>query len=1848
MTDSRSRTRRTTQRSSKRAAKHTSKKKTSPATESDHPSVAVASEGARAVLTGRSERARHPWLALGLILGFAASIVGGLWFVYASGMVANRFKPDIERELSKALNRPVVIERLEGGIFDRVVLRHVTIGAPASDAKSLEITIERVVVRYSLWDILVKKKALADGLREIQLIRPLIRFERDAQGQWHHPNLIAWTNPDDPSKLTTIPPIKVTLTQGEIRFSDPKRTTSLHHVRGMLNLKDPTQVPLYLSGRTDSQRLQNVKVSGELNLNRRQFRVGLSAEHIRLRPVERLAQVSSFFEVMDGEATVSLKAASRETRPNDLIPGVDVRGKLILENCELATSVIKEPLKGLYGVTVWDNDRITLKNMQALLGKTVWLAHGQVEHLKDPFISIKVQSDHLKLSDLVGTFPKLGQLKTVGEGSAVILIKGTVPDLVATATIRLANGKIGQMPIKNFESICKYTKGELKLLLAKGIVAHGTAEGQGKIVFSEDTRRSPSLEFKLRGQNLEMGELASLFKFTALRGTANAELMVNGTLEEPTLRGDVDAASIRAGQNEFKNIKGTVLYSPQTVSFSAKTQWGELPDLTLALQMDRRKQGWKIQPLRVFLKNEEVFSADGLYNVDGKKNMDIRFRGNKLPIAQSPLIPAAWKHLNGWFAVNGTCLGTLEHPQVRLKFSTPRLLRDSDLSIPVRGDVELDTRWLRIHTLNVDANHASISGIIDLDQKSIQTLALQLERFSLAQLMPMAGVSTKVQGWVQGSIQLNGSFQQIQSKGEVTFQDVHGYGIQAQTGKLLFSGTGNNMWIKHLEFLQEQGKFNATIETNFSKNGFFRARAWMDRFSVNQRLWTGDLKIDGTPKASHPSDYELSLSVSNLETDGRSLPPAIGQCLWQSAEKSFVVRTLNWGPDLNFSGQIGWDKSVSMQIQCLLDNSRLKAIRDILQKDARPLKEPLSGVLRGQWFKQQWQADYNLTLGGGEVNGTTFWTTSSGTTPTASQTTLRLVNVKSQTLGDLFMVSKPADVPDTKLTGILNYKSSTTALPVMSGTLTCEQFKYGLWSFSKLKTSWESQGDRLEIKSLEGIQPDGFIKSNNFIWQARPDGTYTFNGEVITSNFYYLFKRFHGHLRLKGTVASLNPFELSLNAASPDFALHNYPYGDLRVDLHYKNSELRFQSVPGLPYRVVGHAFISEDGSVDFKRLEIGDSTVTKRASATGFIDAAGKGRSNFLVNVFAVPADAIARSFGWPQPWTGMAKGSVLYTDPGNINDVKIKVKIENGSVLDIPFDTFSGTVTIDHDWLYFKSPEDEPVPADPALREGCILRRGDKYTMIMKGKLPLPMTDAAEKAMRGAEMDLRVVLPEGDLAYLVMIPYFSAASGKSHLDLNIRGTLDYPTLSGSAWVQDGSISPRFFTPRIDHVNAEFKFDNNKTFIQRLDGQVGEGTMTIKNGSAAPWGMVFRRLFPDELNLVVETSNGRLRLDSTSDFEFITAWMTGRITLNGTLDNPRLGGIIELSDGNFTYPPKPLTPFATNQKGGNLQYDGLKIITHKNFWFANEMVRGQIKPDNSVVFRGGKNDFAGDGRIAISKGFFTYMDANFTLDSSRETTLTFQGRETPVLYTVAKTTIRDVQIKDEGRLREVTIYLTVKGPLGALKLELTSEPTMSQAQIMSLLTLGEDYSSWTQEQMDEKVQSAGARMLGRWAGSIIGQEIKNRIKKIAPVDVVDIRFGGVEKVAGNIAAGSGNSGTATNGTGNSETTGMSLLQDTQIDLGKYLTDDLYLNYRATLKDKNAEHGGGGGLAWQSLLGVEYNLGSSRKLKVTKDFDVDSGQEFYVGIESRTEFKSWKPTESEGNTAAGRSVSPKSLTPVRK
>ncbi|MBN1595365.1 translocation/assembly module TamB domain-containing protein [candidate division FCPU426 bacterium] len=1777
---------------------------------------------------GRIQKARHPLFSLFLPFGVAFIIVGGFWLASSSGVVANRYKPQLEQELSKALQRHVSVGHLEGGIFDRVVLRDILLSTRTQVPESLDITIRRVVVQYSLWDILVRKRSLADSIHSIQLIHPLIQFERTPAGKWRTPHLVFGFPPAltaGPAAPAAVPPIRFSLVGGEIRFTDGLHTASIRRLKGLLNLKDPAAARLYLSGRTDDNRRQNVRMSGILDVPGNSFRLHMKASRMALSPFGRVAHLSEYFEFTGGQADLELSLATRPPTDQDLIPGVGVKGKLILYDLSLKTHWLRESLQNIFGVVFLQDRDITLKSMQAILGKTAWTARGKIQNIQTPAINIRVESDELELSDLIGFFPRLAQLHASGTGKAAILIKGQAPDLAVTANFNMSTGSIGKMEIRRVEVITRYHARELRLLLARGIIAQGWLEGRGHILLPENEQEPAIVAFRGDARNVSVEDITGLLGLEGMKGRLGGLLTISGSMRHPSLYAELTAPQVSVSKTILRNIKGRLAYNDESLQLYFNTDWGPLQNAQVNMEIKKRERGWWLKQFSMTRGQRQLLQASGDWNVGQPEALRGKIQAQELPIQTIPLLPSELRHLNGTVNFTGEVTGTWRDPHLNGRFNTPALILKKGKNLDARGELHVSLQAIRFSNIGIDRSRLAFNGQLGFGKQSHIAGDIVFNGMPVKHIAFLGGWEPpkKTDGTIRGSIKLSGGFKQLKSSGDIHLDRFEYGNIHASSGSLDFSTNGWRVWIKEMELVQPQGKFNAVLETELGKNaGPFQILVWMKTFAIGKRFWTGDLKVKGSYEdVKKQQKYTADLSLDNLEVDGQVLPAAHGEVMLEG--NKVKLTHFYWGKDFSCSGAYSLGSVRQGQAQIAFTHSNLRALRTVFASKPEALTEFVTGIVTASLQDQQVGVNWRLETAQGLLQGQAGGKLSRENKMERFQGQLQLQDINTPTLFDLFLLAEPKHAPQGIITGQLAFAGGQGKLDNFAGNLQFTDFIFGRWNFKTLKTAWESNGTNIVITELHGIQPRGSLQSEKGLILRKADGSLDVSLQLLADNFFFFSRRYHGHFTVAGKL-EVSPFDLQLAVASSDFQLNLYPFNDFRAHVRYYGENLSIRTPADYPYQIYGDLGLPPGGDVIFRRLTISDQRQV-------YVDVQGKiegqGKSDLLVKVKNVPADVLARSLGWPQPWTGMVSGSFRYTDPNHVTRFDINVKIDNGSVLNLPFDTFFGQIVVDNDWLNFVGAEGS-----------CVLRRFGKYTILLSGKLPLPQSDQAAEALKGAEMDLRVKMAEGDLSYITFIPYFAHATGKSTLDLRVKGTMDYPSLNGRASVEKGTLWPRLYTPEITHLDADIRFEDNKMYVNKLEGRIGKGRLLIMPGPAGDWVSVFRRLQPHELNLRLESGEKPIRLDTTEDVEFVTADAKVNLVLAGTMESPVLGGTLELSDGQFTFPAKALTKFTKESKPSNMGYDQFKMISRKNIWYYNDMVRAQIKPDQAVVLNGNRHMFSAEGRVMVSKGSFTYLETDFTLDPNEETALSCQGREKPRLDALAKTVIRNVHLKDEGLSRDVTIYLRVRGALGALKITLESEPALTQAQIMSLLTLGEDYSNWSQEQIDQKVQAAGARVLGRLAGNLIGREIEKSIKKITPLDVIDIRLGGVEKLADNIMSG-GNTVSAESG-GNSDITGTSLLQDTQIDVGKYLTDDLFLNYRGILKDRGEEKGG---LAWQSYLGLEYNLDSSKKFKIYKNFDVDSDQELFWGIEGRVQFEGWNP---EKDTKEEKTVLPTKSRPL--
>ncbi len=1780
----------------------------------------------------RIQKARHPLFALMISSLIIGSIVAGLWILSSSGVVTRRFKPQLEVELSKALSRTVTVDKIEGGLFDRVVLKGITISSP-EQKDSLAITIDRVVVQYSLWDILVRKRPLAESLHQIQLIKPLIEFKRSPEGKWQGPSFqIARTHrlvagPAAPAPFT-FPKIKIMLYDGELRLLNQQASTSIKKIRGMLNVKDPMAARLYLSGKTDEHRRQNIKLSGIMDLTANVYRLNLEAMKMKLRPIERVIKVSEDFELASGEADLNLKIRSRSPRSLDLIPGAELKGRIVLYDAAVKTNLTGEMIRNLYGVVAIDNRDLNFKNVQALLGKTSWTGSGWLRDLQNPMLDLQVKSERLELADLTKSLPRFQRLNTSGAAQAQVRISGRLPQVAATLNLKMDAGKIGQVKIRHFESISKYQSGELNLLQAKGVLARGWIEGSGKIILPEGQDDPGQVEFTGRAQNLELTDLGSWAGLTHVKGKVNGLVKLNGSLNDPTLTATVQSTQVDLWGSTLKRLHGSFTSTQKNMALLVSTNWGPIKNATLKVVASHPDASWRIEQLELSQNKKRLVKADGFWSGPVEDTIAANIHANRLPLNLIPVLPPALNYLNGHISFDGQWTGRLTSPVFQGRFHTDALHYIGHTAIDARGKVSIAKDRIELKDIWVDGKKLYLTGSLNMGFSRVMTVAARFNGLRLDHLAGLLGYreAASVTGRLRGQVELNGPAKRLKSTGALTLANVHWGALEARDGVVNFSSSGDQFWLKEFRLRQKQGVFNAVLETGLDfDQGDFNLLVWMEHFEVAKRAWTGDLKIKGVHEVvDGQPQHRGSITLNRFKMDGRNLDALAGR--FQFGRQVLWLKDLNWGRSITMNGQVQTGPRKQGQLNFSLKKADLSTLRSLLAPGRPPLHQPVSGEGQVNWSAAQSTLSTTLTLDKSRQLSATMALEGLGSgQPIKFKGHVKTQAVPLAWLLDMLLAETYEKAPRGNLTSDLTFSGKSGRLQTLKGRVSADQFKHGSWNFTHLQADLNLEKNQLTINDLEGRQAQGSIKAVKLTCQRNPKDYWTVDSGFEADHFNFLSRKFNGHLAVTGNIKLKPVYDMTLEVASQDFGIDLQSFGLLKAIINYQDKQVRIRTTPDLSYHLEAALTAPPDGALIFNQLQLQHAGKVL-ISGKGRID--GQGTSDILFDINDVGADIIAKTLGWPQAWTGRAFGSVHYTDPSKIPHFEIAVKIENGSVIDLPFDIFSGKILIDHDWLYFKGPQ-----------EGCLLQRTGKYNLKLSGKIPLPQTAKAVKAMEGEEMDVQVTMPQGDLDFLRFIPYIASGSGKSALALTVKGTMDYPSLNGTIRIENGTVYPRYYAPKIDHLFADLQINDNKLVARRFEGKVGEGRLVISAGKTKKWLTEFRRLVPHELNLHLQSRDGRIKLDNTEDFEFVSALADVDLTITGTLENPVLGGDLALSDGQFTFPAIPLTPFAKNVKGGAVSYDHLKLTSLKNLWFYKDVVRAQLAPQQSVVLNGDKYQFRGDGHIVVARGSMIYLNNEFTLDPNEATELIFRGKDLPRLSALTKTTIRNVQIKDEGHSRDAIIYLRVEGQVGALKLKLSSDPEMTQAQIMSLLTLGEDYSNWSQAELEQKIQTAGARVLGRLAGNLIGREIEKSIKKITPLDldVIDIRLGGMEKLAGSIMSGS-NTTNASTGSGGG-VTGTSLLQDTQIDVGKYLTDDLFLNYRGILKEREADQGN---LTWQSYLGLEYNIDPSRKIKVYKNFDTDSDQELFWGIEGRVHFDSWAPKEHDGN----RRQNPHSVNPT--
>ncbi len=296
-----------------------------------------------------------------------------------------------------------------------------------------------------------------------------------------------------------------------------------------------------------------------------------------------------------------------------------------------------------------------------------------------------------------------------------------------------------------------------------------------------------------------------------------------------------------------------------------------------------------------------------------------------------------------------------------------------------------------------------------------------------------------------------------------------------------------------------------------------------------------------------------------------------------------------------------------------------------------------------------------------------------------------------------------------------------------------------------------------------------------------------------------------------------------------------------------------------------------------------------------------------------------------------------------------------------------------------------------------------------------------------------------DGTVDLDILHQFVSSIDSKGELDVHItsQGGADQPAMQGKVQVKNAVFSSQTLPVSVEGLNGEIALSGNRAVINNLSGTVGGGkvsaTGSFDGGRAAHFAVA------------VNAQSVRIRYP-----EGLRSVVSAQINATGSPDSSALTGRVTVDSLGFTQ-AFDLSKFAaalseTSGGGSSSGFEqkmklNVAVLSAQDLNLANSQVSLGGSANLNLV--GTLADPVVLGRVALTNGDVFFLNKRFAVQSG---TIEFANpaRTQPVLNLYVTTTIEQY---------DVTLKLV--GPLNRLRTSYTSQPSLSQADIIHLLAFG-------------------------------------------------------------------------------------------------------------------------------------------------------------------------------------------------
>jgi len=592
--------------------------------------------------------------------------------------------------------------------------------------------------------------------------------------------------------------------------------------------------------------------------------------------------------------------------------------------------------------------------------------------------------------------------------------------------------------------------------------------------------------------------------------------------------------------------------------------------------------------------------------------------------------------------------------------------------------------------------------------------------------------------------------------------------------------------------------------------------------------------------------------------------------------------------------------------------------------------------------------------------------------------------------------------------------------------------------------------------------------------------------------------------------------------------------GDLQKPFQFTSKgkwQIAQKNLPLLSFETLeGHAFDNPITLVEPLTLEFQDD----RVELSPFFIAIGPGSLyaaldytpsfiQFTMRIKKLPL-AIAHLFAPEFPLRGFAAGQIfLFGSPsaprGQLQIDFSDVKLEEEAFTHFP--PLQMTV--------------QAALVDEVLECSARITGIEKNPLKAEAKIPFALSILPFKSKIKHDQPLTVQMhghgPVSPILSLFVVDKTSI-EGEAELHLGIEGTFNSPKVNGYAILRNGYFESLTSGATLHAINAKIVGKGNELILEyftandAFDGSVaGQGKLWLDSKRKFPFESYFEL---NQLHLI--------------QIDFVQAIASGKLTLAGNQESGGLSGTLISNKMKMTIPnqipeltqtvevtyinlPKNEVPPASYQKKTSewplklnieLQFPSKTTLGAKGLtseWQGNLLLKGYA--DAPLL----------EGKLRATKGDYLLNGKKFLL---KEGSVLFSGDP------MADSTLYVVGAMDLGK---IVAELIVKGPIKDPTVSLTSNPPLSQQEILSWLLFGKGLSEISPYQGDQLTAS-----LADLSSTDEGPDLLTKIRNKTGIDRIDIN-----------RSGEGDSG------------------DVSFEVGKYITQGTYVSVSKNMGTESNE-----------------------------------------------------------------------------